>query len=111
MKRILTLSAVFAFVSLTAVAQTTTTTKAAPASAAKAPKLSEKDIMMCDKNWQVISVEEWGVLTKPPGEKNKTDMMKLTQDGKYEVVMFGIKHEGTWTKSGQIGRASCRERV
>src|ERR1043165_3273393 len=88
MKRILTLSAVFAFVSLTAVAQTTTTTKAAPASAAKAPKLSEKDIMMCDKNWQVISVEEWGVLTKPPGEKDKTDMMKLTQDGKYEGVMF-----------------------
>ena len=28
-------------------------------------------------------------------------MLKLTQDGKFEMIMFGIKHTGTWTKSGQ----------
>ncbi len=79
-------------------AQTATTGATKPKAA---PKLTDKDIMMCDKNWSVVSVEEWGVVTKPPGEKNKTDMLKLTQDMKFESVMFGIKHVGTWIKSGQ----------
>ena len=77
------------------VAKTTTTKTPAKA------KLSAADIMMCDKDWNIVSVEEWGVVTKPPGEKNKTDMLKLTQDGKFEMVMFGTKRVGTWTKSGQ----------
>jgi hypothetical protein len=99
-KNLFILAAAFACSVLTAEAQTAA--KTAPASTAKAtPKLTDKDIMMCDKNWQVVSVEEWAVVTKPPGEKNKNDMMKLTQDMKYEVVMFGIKHTGTWKRTGQ----------
>lgn len=82
-------------------AQAQTTAKTGAATATTAPKLTEKDLMMCDKNWQIVSVEEWGVVTKPPGEKNKTDMLKMTQDGKYELIMFGNKQSGTWTKSGQ----------
>ena len=65
------------------------------------PKLTPADIMMCDKEWHVISVEEFAVVTKPPGEKNKTDMLKMTQDGKFNMIMFGKERAGTWTKSGQ----------
>ena len=86
--------------SLSAQTSGKTTTTAAKTSAAAKP-LSDADKMMCDKNWQVVSVEEWAVVTKPPGEKNKTDMMKLTTDMRYDVVMFGIKHSGTWKKTGQ----------
>ncbi len=85
----------------TAFAQAAASTGAAKPKQAAAPKLTEKDILMCDKNWQVIAVEEWGVVTKPPADINKTDMLKLSQDGKYELVMFGVKHSGTWSKSGQ----------
>ena len=85
----------------TAFAQAAANTGAAKPKTATAPKLTDKDILMCDKNWQVVSVEEWGVVTKPPAEINKTDMLKLTQDGKFELVMFGKKKSGTWTKSGQ----------
>ncbi len=65
------------------------------------PALSEKDLMMCDKEWHTISVEEWGVVTKPPGEKNVQDMLKLTADGSFELILFGIKKSGTWKKSGE----------
>ena len=80
-------------------AQTAAKTTPAKTTPAKA-KLSPADIAMCDKNWNIVSVEEWGVVTKPPGDKNKTDMLKLTQDGKFELIMFGNKKTGTWTKSG-----------
>lgn len=85
----------------TAYAQAAASTGAAKPKTATAPKLTDKDILMCDKNWQVVSVEEWGVVTKPPADVNKTDMLKLTQDGKFELIMFGKKKTGTWTKSGQ----------
>lgn len=78
-----------------------TVNSSAQTAAAKTPKLTEKDMMMCDKEWHVISVEEWGVVTKPPGDKNKTDILKLTPDGKFELIMFGNKKSGTWSKSGQ----------
>ena len=68
---------------------------------AATPKLSATDIAMCDKNWAIVSVEEWGVVAKPPAEKNKTDMLKLSQDGKYNLIMAGVAKSGTWTKSGQ----------
>ena len=84
-----------------AFAQTAASTGAAKPKQATAPKLTEKDILMCDKNWQVVSVEEWKVVTKPPSEKNKTDMLKLTQDGKFELILHGVKKAGTWSKSGQ----------
>ena len=99
-KKIIGLLGLAIILSTTAVAQTATTGAAKPKTAA-APKLTDKDILMCDKNWQVVSVEEWGVVTKPPAEINKTDMLKLTQDGKFELIMFGKKKSGTWTKSGQ----------
>ncbi|MGZ4048037.1 MAG: hypothetical protein ACXVPU_08060 [Bacteroidia bacterium] len=81
----------------TTTSKTTTTAKTTTAK----PKLSAADITMCDKEWHVVSVEEWDVVTKPPGEKNKNDMLKLTQDGKFDLVMFGNKKSGTWVKSGQ----------
>ncbi|HLC82960.1 MAG TPA: hypothetical protein VJI69_03955, partial [Bacteroidia bacterium] len=84
-----------------AIAQAAASTGAAKPKQATAPKLTEKDILMCDKNWQVVSVEEWKVVTKPPSEKNKTDMLKLTQDGKFELILHGVKKSGTWSKSGQ----------
>lgn len=99
MKKIIGLVSLAMMLGVCVQAQTAGKTGATKATAA--PKLTEKDIMMCDKNWQIVSVEEWGVVTKPPGEKNKTDMLKMTQDGKYELIMFGINHSGTWTKSGQ----------
>jgi len=82
-------------------AQTPVKTSPTKPKQATAPKLTEKDIMLCDKDWHIVSIEEWGVVTKPPGEKNKTDMLKMSQDGKYELIMFGNKQAGTWTKSGQ----------
>ncbi len=83
--------------STSAIAQAT----AVKSTAAAKPKLTDKDIMMCDKEWHIISVEEWAVVTKPPGEKNKADMLKLSQDGNFDLVLFGNKKSGTWTKSGQ----------
>lgn len=101
MKKILTLLSLVAIFSATAIAQTATTGAAKPKTAAAAPKLTEKDLMMCDKNWHVVAVEEWGVVTKPPADVNKNDMLKMTTDMKYELVMFGVKKSGTWSKSGQ----------
>ena len=100
MKKIIGLMSLAMMLGMSAQAQTATTGAAKPKTAT-APKLTDKDIMMCDKNWQIVSVEEWGVVTKPPGDRNKTDMLKMTQDGKYELIMFGVKQTGTWTKSGQ----------
>ncbi len=82
-------------------AQNATKTGTAKPKQTTTPKLSDKDILMCDKEWTIVSVEEWAVVTKPPGEKNKNDMLKLTQEGKFEMIMFGNKKTGTWTKSGQ----------
>lgn len=102
MKKIIGLLSLALMLSATsAFAQAPATTGAAKPKQATAPKLTEKDILMCDKNWQVVAVEEWGVVTKPPADINKTDMLKLTQDGKFELIMFGKKKSGTWTKSGQ----------
>ena len=102
MKKIIgLLSIVLIFSTVSAFAQAAASTGAAKPKQAAAPKLTDKDILMCDKNWQVVSVEEWGVVAKPPAEINKTDMLKLTQDGKFELIMFGKKKSGTWTKSGQ----------
>lgn len=63
-------------------------------------KISDKDLAMCDKEWHVISVEEWGVVSKP-GDKNKNDMLKLGSDGKFSLILFGVAKSGTWTKTGQ----------
>ena len=71
-----------------------------PAKSSTKAKLSEKDIMMCDKEWHVVALEEWGVASKP-GEKNKNDMVKFSQDGTYTMIMFGVTKSGTWSKSGQ----------
>ena len=78
----------------TIVAQTAT-------KAAAKPKLTAKDSMMCGKQWHVVSVEEWAVVTKPPGEKNASDMLMLNLDGTYNLILFGNKKAGTWSKVGQ----------
>jgi|GEM_PF-1598389 hypothetical protein len=64
------------------------------------PKLSASDIMMCDKEWHAVSIIEWAVEQKP-GEKNVNDMLKLSQDGTYNLILFGTAKSGTWTKVGQ----------
>jgi hypothetical protein len=65
-------------------------------------KLSKSDSMMCSKTWKVISVEEWAVVTKPPGEKNLNDMLYMSLDGKFEMMLFGEKKSGTWARTGQF---------
>ncbi|MCE3279311.1 MAG: hypothetical protein K0S44_1502 [Bacteroidetes bacterium] len=56
---------------------------------------------MCSKTWKVISVEEWAVVTKPPGEKNQNDMLYMSLDGQFEMMLFGEKKSGTWARAGQ----------
>jgi hypothetical protein len=63
-------------------------------------KLSKNDSLMCAKEWKVVSVEEWAVKSKPD-EKHKDDMLIMGLDGKYNLILFGNKKEGTWTRSGQ----------
>jgi len=94
MKKAITLFCLMTFSAVITTAQTATKTPAKP-------KLTAKDSMMCGKQWQVISVEEWGVLTKPPGDKNKNDMLLLNLDGTFSLILFGNKKSGTWTKTGQ----------
>jgi hypothetical protein len=63
-------------------------------------KLSKNDSLMCAHEWKLASVEEWGV-KKQPEENYKADMLAMTLDGKYNLILFGKKKEGTWTRSGQ----------
>jgi len=65
------------------------------------PRLSAADMLMCNVDWHVISVEEWAIVTKPPGEKNKNDMLHLNANGTYTAILFGNSKSGSWTKSGQ----------
>ena len=64
-------------------------------------KLSHADSVMCGKEWHVTSVEEWSVVTKPPGQKNATDMLQMGTDKSYTAILFGKKSSGTWSRSGQ----------
>ena len=59
-----------AFIAILSFGQTATNSKLGNKS-----KLSHADSVMCGKEWHVTSVEEWGVVTKPPGDKNKNDML------------------------------------
>lgn len=94
MKKTITLLSMLLLIGSVSFAQTTTKTAAKP-------RLTAKDSMMCGKNWVVVSVEEWAVVTKPPGEKNKNDMLFLNLDGTFDLILFGNKKSGTWTKTGQ----------
>ncbi len=91
MKKIISLFSIF--LTLHCFAQTATKT---PSKA----KLSEKDIMMCAKEWHIVSLESWGVVSKPD-DKTKNDMLKLMQDGTFNAVLYGNAKSGTWTKAGQ----------
>ena len=84
-------------IAVSANAQTKTASKLG-GSSPKGP--NKNDSIMCSKDWKVTGVEEWGILTKPPGEKNKTDMLHMSIDGKFELVMFGAKKTGTWIRNG-----------
>lgn len=83
-----------------ALAQAKPAAKPAPKPAAKA-KLTAKDSLLCEKEWLIVSVEEWGVVSKPPADNSKNDMLKLSLDGTYSIVMFGKPYSGTWSRSGQ----------
>lgn len=63
-------------------------------------KLTAKDSMMCGKTWTVVSIEEWAVVNKPD-DKTKNDMLLLNLDGTFNLILFGNKKSGTWTKMGQ----------
>jgi hypothetical protein len=64
-------------------------------------KLSHNDSVMCSTTWKVTSVEEWAVVSKPPGEKNQDDMLQMTLDGNYHLIIAGAKKAGKWSRSGQ----------
>ncbi len=91
---------VISILCLTAITCSLSFSQTATKAAAK-PKLTAKDSMMCGKQWHVVSVEEWAVVTKPPGEKNANDMLLLNLDGTYNLILFGNKKAGTWSKVGQ----------
>ena len=91
---------VHAFAQTAVKPKATVTAKPKTSAAPAKPKLTDADIMMCDKEWHVVSIVEWAVEQKP-GDKNKNDMLKLTQDGNFNLVLFGVAKSGTWTKSGQ----------
>ncbi|MBL7889556.1 MAG: hypothetical protein JNL24_08390 [Bacteroidia bacterium] len=78
-------------------AQTASKPAAKPAPKAK---LTSKDSLMCGKQWKVVTIEEWGVVNKP-NEKTQNDMLSLNLDGTYNLILFGNKKSGTWTKTGQ----------
>jgi hypothetical protein len=67
----------------------------------KSLKLSKNDSLMCAKEWKVVSIEEEGVKNKP-GEKNKNDMLSMSLDGRYNLVLSGNKKAGTWNRAGQF---------
>lgn len=92
-KTITILSFIFIFISGVSFAQGTTTTAAAK------PKTGGAELLV-GKNWKVVSVEEWGVVAKPPADRNKNDMLSLSADGKFSLVMHGVQRSGTWIKSG-----------
>lgn len=96
MKKILILTGILLSVGVTTMqAQTKTASKLGTSS-----KLSKTDSTMCGKEWHVTSVEEWGVAGKP-GDKNKNDMLMMTTDMKFNLVLFGNKKSGTWSRAGQ----------
>ncbi len=105
MKKLITfLIIAFAFNCSVVLAQTKPAIKSTAKPAAKAPakaKMSKADSLMCDKEWHVTSVEEWAIVTKPPAEINKNDMLKLSLDGTYSLIMFSKPYSGTWSKPGQ----------
>lgn len=51
------------------------------------------------KKWKLTKIEKFGV-EKPPGEDQKNDMLILSADGTFSVVLKGIEKAGTYTKSG-----------
>lgn len=62
-------------------------------------KINDKDKILCDKEWHVISVEEWGVVNKPD-DKTRNDILLLKSDGNFQLILFGKEHSGSWTKTG-----------
>lgn len=80
-----------------AIAQNKTASKLGSSSAPKGH--NKNDSLMCGKEWHLTSLEEWSVVSKP-GDKNKDDMLHMTLDGKYDLIMFGNKKSGTWIRSG-----------
>ena len=97
MKKIVLAFFIFSMMNISASMAQTKTAAKPKAAAAKGP--SKSDSLMCGKEWHVTMVEEWGIAGKP-GEKNKDDMLHMTLDGKYDLIMFGNKKAGTWTHSG-----------
>jgi hypothetical protein len=101
MKKLFTvLSIALALNITTAIAQTKTAPKVATKAPAKS-KISKTDSLLCGKDWRVVSVIAYGVETRPPGEENKNDVLKLNLDGTYTMVLFGASKTGTWSKAGQ----------
>lgn len=54
---------------------------------------------LSDKNWTIVSTEEWGV-EKKPNDKNKDDFMLLKSDGSFSMKREGQAIEGTYKKTG-----------
>ncbi len=65
---------------------------------AKAPKAAPKvDTTLCSKRWDLVSVEEFSVVSKP-NKKQADDHIWMTGDGKYNLKRNGEAKAGTWTR-------------
>jgi hypothetical protein len=95
MKRTLALIFISLFSITITSAQTKTATKLG-----KTTKFSHSDSLMCNKKWKVTMVEEWGVASKP-SERNQKDMLFMSFDGNFYLVLFGVNKAGTWVRTGQ----------
>lgn len=99
MKKLLTFLSISLVLNSVVLAQASTTAK--PAKTPIKAKLTKTDSLLCGKDWHVVSVEEWAIVSKPPAEINKNDMLTLSLDGTFNLIMFGKSQSGTWSKSGQ----------
>jgi hypothetical protein len=82
---------------------TKTGTKAAPvtktsatATSATAPAPSQADCYI-NKTWKLTKVEKFGI-TKDPGDDMKGDMLSLSNDGTFKMVIKGVEKTGTWSR-------------
>lgn len=78
----------------TATQSPTKATKTTTASSAPAPSLADCYI---NKTWKLNQVEKFGI-SKDPSDDMKNDMLLLSNDGTFKMVIKGVEKTGTWTR-------------
>lgn len=101
MKKTLMLSFAL-FLASAVLAQTKTSTKTGTATKApvggttRAVTATPADCYI-NKTWKLTQVERFGV-TKSPNDAQKNDMIMLSNDGTFKMVIDGVEKTGTWTR-------------